>query len=182
MKLVYLVGMPGVGKTTVMAELLPRLSSTRRQLTTPIAHEVLLAEPETVVGAHLGIPRASFGGTDALAMNIQPRAAAWLVTHPYPLVLGEGDRLGNGSFFAVMAAADVDLQVVELVCDPAALEARRSGRGSHQDPTWLRGRATKLANLAGWVRWRVDATGPPAGTALELIEHLELPELEVTPP
>jgi P-loop Nucleotide Kinase3 len=177
--LVYLVGLPGVGKTTVMGELLERLCVARRQLTLPVAHEVLLDEPGRIVGAHLGIPRGAYGGTDALGENVLPEAAAWLATRPYPLVLGEGERLASGAFFAALAAAGIDPQVVELVCDAATLQRRIGGGAS---PARLAGPAGKLRALAGWVRWRVDATGPPGAVADELITHLELPAPATAPP
>jgi P-loop Nucleotide Kinase3 len=173
MRLVYLIGDPGVGKTTLTRALLDRLADGATEVSSPVPHE-LLWRAGRVVGAHLGRPREWFGGTDALAMNVQPAATAWLTTRPFGLVVGEGDRLGNGKFFAAMTTAGIDLAVVHVTCPPTLAEARRVERGSRYHPAWLAGRRTKVARLAPQATAVVDASRPPDVLADELLHRLAL--------
>lgn len=173
MRLVYLIGDPGVGKTTLMRGLIDRLATTTSLREAPIAHEVLW-QAGTLVGAHLGRPRDWFGGTDALAMSIQPVAEGWLAGHPFPLVLGEGDRLGNGKFFQAMRTAGVDLVVVHAHCPADVAEARRTERGSRYHDAWLAGRLTKVTRLAAQADVTVDTSQPLRATVDTLIDALDL--------
>ena len=177
MRVVYVIGVPGVGKTTVVEAALADLAETRTPVELPVPHE-RLDVGGVAVGAHLGKRRAGFGGTDALAMNIQPRVVEWLSGQPYPLILAEGDRLANAKFFRAITALGLAPTVVRLVVDPPDLVwARRQARGSNQNVTWLRGRQTKVERLNPWVTAVIDNTGPPeiAGRALA-----ELCTVEVT--
>lgn len=173
MRLVYLIGDPGVGKTTLMRGLIDRLATTTSLREHPLAHEVLW-QGGTLVGAHLGRPRDWFGGTDALAMSIQPVAEGWLAGHPFPLVLGEGDRLGNGKFFQAMRTAGVDLQVVHAHCPADVAEARRLERGSRYHDGWLAGRLTKVTRLAAQADVTVDTSQPLSDAVVGLAADLGL--------
>ena len=140
MKLIYLIGEPGVGKTTAMRELTSRLGPAV-ETTKPFAHRVGADWME------LGRERGTFSGTDALSMSVQPMAIGFLRQaardNLVRLVLGEGDRLGTGSFLdAVGVFADVRL--VGLVAPPEVAAARRELRGSRQAETWLKGRINKV--------------------------------------
>ena len=106
LRLVYLIGAPGAGKTTLMAEALGEPSGAQAS---PIPH---LLYPSGVV--QIGAVRDAFAGTDALSMNIQPDVLRWLESRPGQVVVGEGDRLSNGGFFAGVAWAGYRLVVVHL--------------------------------------------------------------------
>lgn len=144
MDLIYLVGAPGCGKSALMAEL-TRLCDRVPQLKPP-AHEVLVRRG-VIVGAELGLRRDSFSGTDALPMNIAPRAASWMRGGYYPLVLGEGQRLGNSGFLSASRDAGYRVHLIYMHAPEEVLAQRRNARGSKQNCSWLKGAATAAKNL-----------------------------------
>jgi GTPase SAR1 family protein len=150
--LTYIVGEPGVGKTT----LVDRLTAGSEPETT--ADPFYLRRHDNGV-TELGKAREDFGGTDSLPMSIQPAVQQYLEAVGPALVLGEGDRLGNETFFA--AAKRLGYTVTVYSLEGSRLAAmRRALRGSDQDATWLKGRATKVRNLAPYVTATIDAALP----------------------
>jgi len=147
-RMLYLIGVPGAGKTALMRMLVAPLG--RQPVATPIPHTALYAGPRGAkpAGAELGVRRETFSGTDALALDVQPKALQFLEQAPYPIVLAEGDRLANGKFFMAVMALGYDLHVVHVDCPPDLAAARRAARGSEQDARWVQGRVTKVARLA----------------------------------
>lgn len=147
--LLYIVGPPGAGKSNLVDLLTHRLKPYARVEERPFAHTVWA--PGVV---ELGCRREAFSGTDALGMNVQPKVLTWLADEAPGYVFGEGDRLGNDSFLAGALAIGYDVQVIRLVVSPHVAEARRRARAAElgvplQNPTWLKGRLTKVRNLAG---------------------------------
>jgi predicted nucleotide kinase in modified base biosynthesis len=166
---VYLIGPPGVGKTTSLIHAL-RLAhldlagSDTLDARWPLlsGHRILRAGIPG--GVLLGRCRPRHGGTDALSMAVSPQATAWAAEGRLPrLIVGEGQRLANTTFLGALAARS-DLTVAVLDADDDALDARRNARGSNQDPAWMRGARTKARNLAGlaaeagWNVERLDTT------------------------
>jgi hypothetical protein len=164
--LIYVVGAPGSGKSTLMAAL--TAGCTRHPVDQPVPHDVLTAGDRQPLGAELGRRRTTFSGTDALAMSVSPAAKAWVATHPYGLVLAEGDRLAHMGFLTAAADAGYRVTLVYLQADPDLVDARCAARGSTQDPTWRAGRATKAHRLgasaseAGYRVLLLDAAAPTA--------------------
>lgn len=149
--LVYLVGPPGVGKSSVMAELtagLHRVPYKDGQLKYDGLYKTH-APPQTAtpVGVELGARRDSFSGTDALGMAVQPHAVEWIGRATCPLVLGEGARLGNAGFLHAARSAGYTLHLVHLSADPHTLAARRFQRGSKQSEVWIRGAETRAQRI-----------------------------------
>lgn len=168
---VYLVGAPGVGKTTVMDRL---LDGCARGEPEPVGHNGMRVEAlvlaGSLVGVHVGVSRARFGGTDGLGMAVAPDAVRWLDDPDAPFaradVWGEGARLGIPGFLRALTARG-PTTVVLLTLDPETLAERLAGREGDQDPTWRKGAATRAENAAiaaaaaGADVWRVDASGSP---------------------
>lgn len=183
-QLVYLLGAPGSGKSTVMKELAGRDGWELRPL--PFAHRVRGDVTQ------LGADRAPFGGTDTLSYIAGPEVELWTRTLPAPYLLGEGDRLAYRRFFERAAAGGYLLRVFYLHAPPAVARQRRAARAAEhelelQDPRWARGRARKAARLAGDLRaQRLDAGRPAADLAAEI--RAAVPGLDkalaavVTPP
>jgi len=158
-KLVYLIGEPGSGKTTLVQELFKGYEHNAVDVICPhIIHTSTEQRPAVIV--ELGKSRDEFGGTDALAMNIQPKALEFLRVCPHNLVIAEGDRLGNQKFFDAVTEMGWTLETVYLK-PPKDISARRENRGSHYSLSWLKGRQTKIGNLlAKNTPWNLDGNSP----------------------
>lgn len=165
--LVYLVGPPGVGKSTIMAELTGGLNRVPRQ-SGQLKYDDLCrvhTPPQTaeVVGVELGARRAAYSGTDALGMAVNPHAVDWILSTEQTLVLGEGARLANARFLRAAVSAGFVVHLVHLSAVPDVLAERRESRGSSQNPAWIRGAETRASNILETVgpealRYRISAT------------------------
>lgn len=160
-RLVYLIGAPGAGKSTLMARLTAGFD--RVAIGTdeaPVAHDQLFrtvpggVDDGTVelVGAELGVRRDLFAGTDALPSSVIDKAVPWIATRPYPLILAEGARLANKRF--ITAAADAGYAVTIAMLNHGAITEWRGARaveiGREQNPAWVKGATTKANKLAEW--------------------------------
>jgi P-loop Nucleotide Kinase3 len=180
--LVYLVGPPGVGKSSLMEALTTGWD--RFPVGGSVPHDLLLQSDDPVVAIELGKRRDSFSGTDALGMSVQPKAVEWIATRPHRLILGEGSRLATVGFLHAARAAGYRVHLVQLDASDSALAARRTGRGSNQNETWMRGATTRARRLVE--RMGLDVTtllilptdeATPAQIAAQVVENV--PELEV---
>lgn len=146
--MIYLVGQPGSGKSTLMLRLTAEFQ--RVPVEAPVPHDMLICPIRgTVVGAEIGRRRETFSGTDALSSSIIEKADPWVRTLPYPLMLGEGARLGNARF--LNAASEVYEVILALVDhdDAETWRAARSAElGKAQNESWVRGRRSSSRNLA----------------------------------
>jgi ribose 1,5-bisphosphokinase PhnN len=182
--LVYLVGEPGSGKTTAMRALTVGYARSEvsvggcpfmrleRPTCAPYGPDPLPGLPLTIM--ELGRDREGhFGGTDALAMNISPKAiAAMGLLHP-GLVLAEGDRLAHDRFLGACEDQGWTVHVAALATPPQVAAERRAERGTGQNETWVRGRRTKAVALAQrWGAARIDGTGSPEAVAATLREQI----------
>jgi ribose 1,5-bisphosphokinase PhnN len=149
--LVYLVGPPGVGKSTVMAALtegLHRVPHSSGQMKFDLLCRTHTPpQTATPVGVELGTRRDAFSGTDALGMAVNPHAINWISNSTETLVLGEGARLANARFLLASVMAGYRLHLVHLSAVPGVLADRRAARGSHQNPGWIRGAETRAARI-----------------------------------
>jgi hypothetical protein len=145
----YLIGAPGVGKTTALS-LIQR--QVRFDPPTLLWGSLLRGEVwrrgGLPAGVRLGLTRESFSGTDALSMAVHPQAVEWAQQATLPRALaGEGQRLATFAFLSALADR-CDLTVVHLVASSASLDLRCAIRGSTQAEPWRRGAAVRAANLA----------------------------------
>lgn len=150
-RMIYLVGAPGSGKSTLMAKLTSHLE--RQPIAppdTPVAHDLLRFLDGEIAGAEIGRRRALFGGTDALPASIIEKAIPWVQGQPYELLLAEGARLANRRF--LLAAVEAGYVVHLAYLNHPQIEEWRAARsaevGKVQDAAWVKGRATAMSKLA----------------------------------
>lgn len=170
----YVIGYPGSGKTTIVRAALALLD---REVFIPAKAPV----PHERYGDvwHLGVNREPFGGTDALSMSIQPAAVDMLadmtVRGDCRVLLAEGDRLANNSFFAAVGGCGHRLTVIHIAVPVAVARARARERAAAnglnpQGETWWRGRVTKVNNLTNTrPTINLDGTLPAAANAAYLV-------------
>jgi GTPase SAR1 family protein len=164
MHLLYIIGQPGVGKST-LTEALVR-GRRRRVKQEPFTHT--LYEGGLV---QLGRERSNgFSGTDALSLSAATNAIALLEAR-WPRLIAEGDRLATGKFFDAARKIGYNVDVVLLEAPAFVLTKRRQERGSEQNEAWARGRETKIKNLDPWVTIRLDATLPVEELTASLRDH-----------
>jgi len=144
MDLIYLIGAPGVGKSTLMRELTKNCG--RYEAPGKPAYDALLKDGG-IVGVELGRRRETFSGTDALPMDVHPKALEWIKQAPFPLVLAEGQRLGTLAFFSAADDAGYNVHVLALTSPPEVSAQRRAQRGSKQTESWVKGATTRAAHL-----------------------------------
>ena len=153
MKLIYVIGLAGVGKSTAVQQALLSLgylNGTAHEQ--PLPH-IVWTQTNGKSITELGRRRESFSGTDALALNIQPKATAWLESKPAELVIAEGDRLGNAKFFdvAVNVCDEFVVVLIDALAETAKARAYRRAQRLGvplQNDVWWKGRITKVSNLA----------------------------------
>lgn len=166
-RVLLLVGAPGAGKSTAMAQATEHLSRLTMPKDQYPARDALL-NARGVQAVELGTHRENFSGTDALPMDVNPRACAYLAAAPEQpaVVLAEGARLANRHF--LQAAVNTGAEVILLHLDnPLAAhwrEKRNKAMGKTQNPSWARGRETAARNLA---------SNPPEGVSVKRVKTPE---------
>ena len=145
---VYLIGVPGAGKSTALAGAIENLGWDAPELRQqPFAHS-WYQQPKVAL---LGKQRTSFPGTDTLALGVNPRAIEFVETTEANLVLGEGDRLANKKFLnAATNAGETVLITIDLPATTAyqrMLDRADQLGVPPQKESWWNGRATKTHNL-----------------------------------
>lgn len=149
-RLIYLIGAPGAGKSTMMAHLTDCFDREHVPGTdTAPAYDLLKYTDGEVAGVELGKRRPKFSGTDALPASIIEKAIPWLNTKPFRLVFAEGARLANKRFLDAAVAAGYEVHLGWLNHpDVDAWRAARSAEvGKVQSESWVKGRVTAVTKL-----------------------------------
>lgn len=160
MEAMYIIGEPGVGKSTLT-----------RHLTRGLPYEDTdspFAMRRYDCGVlELGGHRKDYPGTDTLALDVQPKVVEFLEGYESKYLLAEGDRLANAKFFDSLLAMGYNLAVVAII-GPEVAAKQRKVRDSHQNATWLKGRQTKVERLI--VEFNALVTIVDAGQRLQPTE------------
>lgn len=176
MELLYIIGVPGVGKTRIVEKLLKGVKGEVMS----VPHVTWTHYSDEC--CQLGYSREVFGGTDALGMASQKYVLTmlriWQEEGIYNYVLAEGDRLANRKFFNACINMGINLTVVAMVNDKLA-QKRRDKRaailGKEQHERWINSRHTKVENLINdfvRMRWILDP-----GDSNSAIEQLRTHEV-----
>ena len=168
----FVVGAPGVGKTTALTGLLDPFDMALIQ-----RPKWTLSQDVALVG-HYG--SGGFDGGDTIAYNGAAEALDYWLAHIYSdpsvnLSVLDGDRFSSGNCWRrVTGAVDRDqIRCVYLTCDEATLDHRRAARNNKQNPAWMRGRGTKAFNFSRHFDddqlVEIDTTGLTPGQVTRLI-------------
>lgn len=196
MDLLYFIGAPGSGKSTLMKYLvrdlvmLERSYRAKYDLTKgpgerdtfwleyypPAIGEAMAKDSRTLFPpgvVELGRESSASGGrgrgTDRYDKCIHQWIYTWWRIFLFPKVLGEGDRLGYPGFLTEARALGYSVELVYLDVPDDECERRRQARGTEQNPSWVKGRVTKARNLAEAEGARLlDATQPLWGQEWDL--------------
>lgn len=180
MKIAYLLGVAGTGKTTLIKALTDQWQY-RQLLNRPMAHQHWIA-PELGRVVTLGKPHAVFGGTDTLsftAIEQVDNLFTALGKHQVGLVIGEGDRFANQRFIDT-ARRHATTLVFYLTAPNDVLDERRRNRAQQhglkqQDAKWITGRLNKHHRLAKANNAiYLNATQPPTTMAQQVLDYLRL--------
>lgn len=141
MKLIYIVGIPGTGKSTIVKQFMANFENWTHDRPIDLL-DTHLSGNVRVLGKY--VPEKTFSGTDLLSMAVAPKAVEWISTKPDEFIIGEGDRLNNAGFFT---AAGDDLTIIHLTVSDAERERRYRQRGSDQSEKFIQTTRTKCKNI-----------------------------------
>jgi hypothetical protein len=168
-KVIYLIGLPGCGKSTVMKKFMEAVGG-----------EWKADRPIDLLDSHVSGDYRVLGkyeegevfcGTDRLSMAVSPKAVEFLSTKPDEVIVGEGDRLNNAGFFD---AAGDDLTIIHLFVSDEERERRYKERGSDQSEKFIQTVRTKCSNILERFGDQQTLFGEEEGCVLEA-QH-ETPE------
>jgi len=142
--IVFVVGAPGVGKTTLLEGLLDGFDTFMHP-----APKWTLSPPFALVG-HYG---QTFGGGDTLGYTQGSEAVDYMFNalkpnRDYQYFFLDGDRMSSQAILEQVEKAGIRPYCLLLTATDQALKQRCSQRGSNQNPVWAKGRKTKAHNFA----------------------------------
>ncbi len=148
---VFVVGPPGVGKTSAVREI---LGGNYKNYTHPDTAKVKWCLQEGgpwVFAGHYGV--GTFDGADTVPNDGWiPCMEHWereiLPDPQYKYTLFDGDRFSHANCQKFLEDRGVRVLCVHLTAPDEVMDARRKERGSDQNPTWLKGRVSKARNFA----------------------------------
>jgi gluconate kinase len=161
MKLIYLIGLPGCGKSTVMKKLME------------VMGEFTPDRPIDLLDSHFGgnvrilgkyAEGETFSGTDRLSMAVAPKAVEYFSTQPNEIVIGEGDRLNNRKFFDTFE----DKTIIHLTVSDKERQRRYEERGSDQSDKFIQTVATKCKNILEEYGDKMTLFGEEEGCVVEM--------------
>jgi hypothetical protein len=159
-KLVYVVGEPGVGKSTALTLLTAeyaRVMMSRKPRREWLTNGKRIVATE--LGARAGKHPEGYPGTDAMSMTAIVEVDDWFrsgdAAREAPLVIGEGARLGVRRLVDSALHGGFDVTVV-LLDDPAAAARHRAERGSKQADSWVKGARTRARNFYDYASERAE--------------------------
>jgi len=160
---IFVVGPPGVGKTSAMRSLMS-LYPTQKAFTTfthPEDGRVkwTFSDPLCFAG-HYGV--GTFDGADTVPNDGWiPNLEYWekkILPDPvYKFTVFDGDRFSHANAQKFLEDRGVKVLCAHLTASDEVMDARRAERGSDQNPTWLKGRVSKARKFAD--RFKPQDTG-----------------------
>ncbi len=170
--LTYVIGAPGVGKSTAVAAAIRLLGwGEPTQELKPFAHQVYGRYDAVQLGKQAD---NGFPGTDTLSLGVNPKAVEFISNSTARTVIAEGDRLANRRFLEA-AATNYAVSIVTIHAPLPVMYERMLERAAQngtppQKESWWNGRYTKTQNLRNWTHpgvthLSIDGTAPPSTVA-----------------
>lgn len=172
----YVLGPPGVGKTTATRLLL----EPQREL---IVKPKWTVGPKLVAAGHYN--GATFDGADTVPYNgVTDCLKYWeenLMDKEVTLL--DGDRFSHAKTKLFFESRAERVCAVILKASPDYLERRRKERGSNQNPTWLKGRVTKALRFFDLFEDKavINTMGSVAAVAEDIHEFVTKGKLQWRP-
>tara|TARA_Y100000401_G_C8322545_1_gene226264 strand:- start:1840 stop:2412 length:573 start_codon:yes stop_codon:yes gene_type:complete len=146
MWVVWVVGEPGVGKSSALETLMNPFGTSLLE-----SPKWTISPPYAFAGHYGGI---EFGGGDTISYTDAARQIHDLSSIRGKLrdelvhtVFFDGDRLSNETSFRLVEDASHEVLCVLLTCEASEAARRRSKRSGAQNQAWVKGRKTKSANF-----------------------------------
>ncbi len=145
LQVVFIVGAPGVGKTTLIESLIDSFAV--YEIEKP---KWTITPPWALVGHY---QKQTFGGGDTLGYTQGADAVRFMLDDlasqkNIKVAILDGDRMSTRNVLQQVREAGLKPQCWHLIANDQALTERCNKRGSNQNPTWAKGRQTKAANFA----------------------------------
>ena len=173
MKIIYLIGLPGSGKTTVMRKFMSDYTWSNDKpidlLDTPVSNYV---DYDTIRVLGKYEDDQVFGGTDRLSMAVAPKAIEWIKNNltSDEKIVGEGDRLNNQKFFETCADR---LTILHLTVSDEERKRRYKERGSDQSEKFIQTVRTKCKNIIEKFGDKQTLFGVEKGIVIEMKHETE---------
>lgn len=161
MKVIYMIGLPGCGKSTVMKKFMEQCEwSTERPVDLLDSH---VSGNIRVLGKYE--EGETFSGTDRLSMAVSPKAVEFVESQPDEIILGEGDRLNNKGF---LKACGDNLTILHLTVSDEERQRRYKERGSDQSEKFIQTVRTKVGNIVEEFGDKQTLFGEEKGCVVEM--------------
>lgn len=142
---VLITGIPGTGKSTLVKKLMKDTGDDYK-LQEPIKMLKMMVGRYNVIGDYSD-PNEIFPGGDRLSMSVSVQFKEWVRNSKPHNIIIEGDRLVGNDTIDFLIGEDYDVLVIGLTVDQKIVEERYSKRGSNQNETFLKSKATKVGNV-----------------------------------
>lgn len=168
----FVVGPPGVGKTTAIRALVglsgPYCMTETETLEIP-KPKWTVCGTTALAGHYRG---NTFDGGDTVPYTGAREALEYWRAHLLPnaaLTIFDGDRFSTQPSLDFIRSTGVAVACVRLLASPETMTARRAHRGSNQNETWIKGRVTKANNFAAKLGAHVVTTECPVRHVVDQI-------------
>ena len=162
MRVVYLIGLPGCGKSTVMKSFMENFDGWKQDRPIDLLDSHIIGNVRVLGKYETG---ETFSGTDRLSMAVSPKAVEFVHARPYEYIFGEGDRLNNKAFFN--ACMD-DLTILHLTVSDEERQRRYRERGSDQPEKFIQTVGTKVKNIVEEFGDKQTIFGEEKGCVIEM--------------
>ena len=170
MKMIYMIGLPGSGKTTVMRKFMSEYEWKNDKPADLLDTQISSKNKLRVLGKYED--DQVFGGTDRLSMAVAPKAIEWLQNNltSDENIVGEGDRLNNQKFFETCGDR---LTILHLTVSDEERKRRYKERGSDQSEKFIQTVKTKCKNIIEKFGDQQTLFGVEKGVVVEMVHETE---------